>query len=195
MSDPKSALILLAAGNSSRMGAPKQLLDFHGAPLIRRAAETALIAACHPVVVVLGAREREIRPALDGLNVEIAVNDRWSDGMGSSIHCGLAALRGREVAGAILALADQPFVTPDYLSLLVASHVETGRAIVASRYSGTVGVPVFFSRCAFPLLESLGPREGCKGVILGAPDALLLDCPDAAIDIDTPADYARAVAG
>jgi molybdenum cofactor cytidylyltransferase len=64
--------------------------------------------------------------------------------------------------------------------------------IVASRYSGTVGVPAYFAREAFPLLMALAPDKGCKGVILGRSDsALLVDCPDAAIDIDTPEDYQR----
>jgi molybdenum cofactor cytidylyltransferase len=191
---PKPALILLAAGNSARMGSAKQLLDFGGKPLLRHAVETAQSAACDPVIVVLGANEHEIRPALTGLGVEIAVNERWADGMGTSIQTGLRALGNRDIAGAILALSDQPFVTADFLRGLVERHRQSGKAIVAAQYSGTAGVPVFFVREAFPLLMGLKPDQGCKGVILGHPaDALLVDCPEAAIDIDTPEDYARAV--
>jgi molybdenum cofactor cytidylyltransferase len=191
----KSAAILLAAGNSTRMGSAKQLLDFRGQPLLRHAAKSALSAGCHPVIVVLGAREPEIRSALANLPVEIVVNERWPEGMGTSIQAGLRALENRDVTGAILTLVDQPFVTSGFLTGLVASHRESGRPIVAAQYSGTAGVPVFFAREAFPLLMALKPDQGCKGVILGHPaDALLVDCPEAAMDIDTPEDYARATA-
>jgi molybdenum cofactor cytidylyltransferase len=92
-------------------------------------------------------------------------------------------------------LSDQPFVTSDFLRGLVERHCQSGQPIVAAQYSGTAGVPVFFARQAFPLLMALKPAQGCKGVILGNPsDTLLVDCPEAAIDIDTPDDYARAMA-
>jgi molybdenum cofactor cytidylyltransferase len=191
---PRSALILLAAGSSTRMGSAKQLLDFGGKPMLRFAAETAQASGCEPVIIVLGAHEAEIRPALADLDVEIIVNERWAEGMGTSIQAGLRALENRDVCGAILALSDQPFVTSDFLRGLVEKHRESGRSIVAAQYSGTAGVPVFFTRQAFPLLMALKPDQGCKGVILGHPsDALLVDCPDAAKDIDTPEDYALAL--
>jgi molybdenum cofactor cytidylyltransferase len=191
---PKSALILLAAGNSARMGSAKQLLDFAGKPMLRHVAESAQASGCDPVIVVLGANEAEIRPALAGLDVEIVVNESWAEGMGTSIQTGLRALENRDVGGAILALSDQPFVTADFLRGLVERYRESGRPIVAAQYSGTAGVPVFFAREAFPLLMALKPDQGCKGVILGHPGgALLVDCPDAARDIDTPEDYAIAL--
>jgi molybdenum cofactor cytidylyltransferase len=185
--------MLLAAGNSTRMGSAKQLLDFGGKPLLRHAVETAQASGCDPVIVILGANEAEIRPALAGLDVEIVVNDRWPEGMGTSIQAGLRALENRDIGGVILALSDQPFVTSDFLRGLVEKHYQSGRPIVAARYSGTAGVPVFFAREAFPALMALKPDQGCKGVILSHPaDALLVDCPEAAMDIDTPDDYARA---
>ncbi|HEX4133712.1 MAG TPA: nucleotidyltransferase family protein [Bryobacteraceae bacterium] len=191
---PKSAVILLAAGNSTRMGSTKQLLDFGGKPLLRHTAESAQGSGCHPVIVVLGANEHEVRPVLAGLDVEIVVNERWAEGMGTSIQTGLRALGNRDTSGTILALSDQPFITSDFLSGLVDRHHQSGRPIVAARYSGTAGVPVFFAREAFPLLMALKPDQGCKGVILGHPvSALLVDCPEAAMDIDTPEDYARAM--
>jgi molybdenum cofactor cytidylyltransferase len=188
-----AAAILLAAGNSTRMGSAKQLLNFGGKPLLRHAVESAQASGCDPVIVVLGANEQEIRPVLAGLNVEIAVNERWAEGMGTSIQTGLQALENRDICGAILILSDQPFVTSGFLRGLVEKHHQSGRPIVAAQYAGTAGVPVFFAREAFPLLMALKPAQGCKGVILGHPaDALLVDCPEAAIDIDTPEDYARA---
>jgi molybdenum cofactor cytidylyltransferase len=188
-----SAVILLGAGNSSRMGTAKQLLDFQGQPLLRYTAGVALASRCRPVIVVLGYGEPEMRAALSGLDVEIAINPRWAEGMGGSIQTGLNALKARSVNGAVLALADQPFVTSGFLNSLVEKHHESGKPIVSARYSGTVGVPVFFAREVFHHLLALEPDRGCKGVILAnASEALLLDCPEAAIDIDTPEDYAHA---
>jgi molybdenum cofactor cytidylyltransferase len=185
------AFVLLAAGSSVRMGEPKQLLNFRGQPLLRHSAAAALASGCSPVVVVLGAREQELRAALAGLAVEIVVNERWAEGMGTSIQAGLRAIAaGRDVRGTVLGVADQPLVGPELVRGLVARFESSGKAIVASRYMGTVGVPACFAREMFPLLMALPADKGCKGVILEQRDnALLVDCPEAATDIDTPEDY------
>jgi molybdenum cofactor cytidylyltransferase len=185
------AIVLLAAGNSSRMGSPKQLLDFHGKPLLRHAAETAMATGCK-VIVVLGARAETVRPALLGLDLEVVLNERWSAGMGTSIQTGLTAAVNRGMKGVVLALADQPFVTAEHLRRLIERHQQTEHSIVAARYSNTVGVPAFFSHQAFSLLFSLGPDQGCKRIILEASlETLLIDLPEAAIDVDVTEDYLR----
>jgi molybdenum cofactor cytidylyltransferase len=191
-----SAIILLAAGNSSRMGSPKQLLNFNGVPLLRHAAETALRTGCGHVVVVLGAHAQRLYKVLWGLDVQIVLNPRWSDGMGTSIHAGLEAIKNANVTGAILALADQPFVTSEYLQSLIVKHDATGAEVVASQYSGTAGVPAFFSQTAFASLLGLQANQGCKGIVTGTDHTVtFIDCPEAAMDVDTPEDYARVIAG
>jgi molybdenum cofactor cytidylyltransferase len=184
------ALVLLAAGGSTRMGSPKQLLPYQGRPLIRHAAETALATGCDPVIVVLGPHLDEIRAALDGLDVVVVENTDWEQGIGTSIRAGIsgAAIMGSD--GAILALADQPLVTAEILKHLVAEHEETGRPIIASEYAETVGVPAFFSRSYFPKLTSLLPTEGCKAVILAnLESSIRIACPEAETDVDTPEDF------
>ena len=191
---PDTALVLLAAGCSERMGSPKQLLPFRGVPLLRHAAETAIAAGCDPVVVVLGSKADQLSNVLDGLKVTIAINERWTEGMGTSIHTGLRAVESGSATGVILALADQPFVAPEQLRGLVERHRESGKPIVAARYAGTVGVPAYFARSFFPRLAELAPGQGCKVVILQhLEDHLLVDCPEAAIDVDTPQDYMDAL--
>ncbi len=188
-----TAVIILAAGNSARMGRPKQLLDYAGEPLIRRAACVALQARCGPVVVVLGANEPQIREALVGLDLEMTINPRWPEGMGTSIQAGLGSAGLNSADAVILLLADQPRVSSAFLQQLVERHHQTGKPIVAAQYAETAGVPALFARSTFPLLLALSPNQGCKQVILHHPqDALLIDYPEAATDIDTPEDYARA---
>lgn len=187
------ALVLLAAGGSTRMGSPKQLLPYEGRPLIRHAAETALASGCHPVVVVLGSHIDEVRPALDGLDVVVVENTDWQQGMGSSIRAGISGAQIMGCDGAILALADQPLVTPAILRRLVEEHEETGRPIIASEYGGTVGVPAFFARECFPKLTSLLPSEDSRATILAnLEQSIRISCPEAETDIDTPEDYQAA---
>jgi molybdenum cofactor cytidylyltransferase len=194
MNDTQTAIVLLAAGNASRMGTPKQFLDIGGKPMVRHAAETALASQCRPVVVVAGAHAAEIRAALVGLSVSVAENANWAAGMGSSIQSGLALLPA-ETAAVIVSLADQPLLTAEIYESLIAEHRRTGAPIVAAAYAGTVGVPVLFARAYFPHLLALPPDQGCKGVILkNREHAVSMPCPEAETDIDTAADYARLVA-
>jgi molybdenum cofactor cytidylyltransferase len=187
-----AAVIVLAAGASTRMGVPKQLIGLNGRPLLRHAVDIALAAACGPVVVVIGYREQDMRAILTGLPLDIVINDRWAEGMGASIQMGLRAVASRKVEGAILMLADQPLITPEFLRRLVIGNRVTGKRIVAARYAGTAGVPAFFSRDAFPLLSALPANQGCKSVIFANREHTLFeDCPEAAIDIDTPEDYCK----
>ncbi len=185
------AIVILAAGGSTRMGKPKQLLDFGGKPLIRHAAEAAFGSLGRPVVVVCGPYEEEIRRALDGLPVVFAVNPEWEGGMGTSIHAGIAAVTAD---AAILTLGDMPLLSARTYDHLILSHKASGRPIVTSAYSGTVGVPVLFAKRLFPALAALAPGSGCKGVILShMEEALSIACPEAEADVDTPADYERAI--
>ena len=188
----KCGLILLAAGSSTRMGEPKQLMDYLGKPLVRHAVDTALASACSPVIVVLGANARSISEAVRDLPVETVENSRWSEGMGTSIQTGVRAAAERGLDGVILALADQPLVTPEIYDRLMAQHEMTSKPIVTSEYAGTVGVPVLFAKEYFPHLLALQPEQGCKGVILRhATSAVRIACPEAEVDIDTPVDYQR----
>lgn len=183
-----TGLILLAAGQSARMGQPKQLLPFQGRPLIRHACEVALASTCRPVVVVIGERAAQMRTALAGLPVEICENVNWAQGIGSSIHAGVQIADTGNWDALVLALADQPMIRPEIYDELVKRHAP----VVASQYAGTVGVPALFTRCMFPALLALDPNQGCKSVILAnRQTAVLVDCPEAEVDVDTPEDYQR----
>src|SRR5688572_11780814 len=107
----KVGVILLAAGASSRMGSPKQLLRYRGQTLIRRAAEAAIASICDRVAVVIGSNASQMRRELDDLPVSVVENQNWQTGMSSSIRAGLDDLRQYDPDGVLIMLCDQPFVT------------------------------------------------------------------------------------
>ena len=189
--------VILAAGSSSRMGRPKQTLQFQGESLIRRAALAALGAGCHPVVVVTGANAELMKRELNGLNVCEVLNTLWETGMASSIRVGVNALVGAdaEANAAVVMLCDQPHVTTDVISDIIAAHRTTGKAIVASTYGGSFGVPALFSREFFAELERLEGAAGAKQVIhRHASLAHFLSFPRGEVDVDTPDDFSRLTA-
>lgn len=194
-SDPKAiGAVVLAAGASTRMGAPKQTLVFGGETMLRRAARAALDAGCRPVVVVTGAHAAEVRRELRGLDVREAVNTRWETGMASSVRAGLAALleADAETSAAVLMLCDQPYVNAEVIALLITAHRETGRAVVASRYGESFGVPALFDRTLFAELTRLEGEGGAKQVIKAqAAEAHFVHFPGGETDVDTPDDLSR----
>jgi molybdenum cofactor cytidylyltransferase len=186
--------VILAAGASTRMGRPKQLLQFGGEAMLRRAASIAIEAGCRPVVVVTGANAAASRKALRGLDVQEAENQQWESGISSSVRVGIEAVVtvNPQAAAVVLMLCDQPFVTREIITQLVAAHRETGRSIVASHYGGSYGVPALFGKAHFAELTTLKGAAGAKQVIQKhLPKVYLLPFPEGEIDIDTPDDLAR----
>jgi molybdenum cofactor cytidylyltransferase len=189
-----TAAVILAAGQSRRMGEAKQLLELAGQSLLRRAVSTALSSSCRPVIVVLGAYADQLQRELAGLDASVVENSAWIDGIGTSVRCGIeAARRERAVDSAILMLCDQPLVTAQLIDLLVATHRNSGAPIVACEYAGTVGVPALFTRALFDELVALSPDAGAKQVIARHGEEVVpVPFPAAAFDVDTPEDLSRA---
>ena len=189
--------VILAAGSSSRMGSPKQILPFRGMSLLRRTALAALDAECFPVIVVTGAYAELSRRELDGLDVREALNPRWETGMASSIGAGLEDLVGAaaDTVAAVFMLCDQPHVTADIISGLVSAHRVTGRPVIASTYGGSFGVPALFSRPHFAELARLEGGAGAKQVIERyASEACFLPFRGGEVDVDTRDDFSRLIA-
>jgi molybdenum cofactor cytidylyltransferase len=188
----KVGVIVLAAGGSSRLGHPKQLVRYRGETLIRRAARTALESSCDQVVVVIGSSSEQMRRELDGLPVRLVENQDWQSGMSSSIRAGLEELRSDDPDGVVIMLCDQPLVTADLLNNLIRTHRETGKPIVASSYAGARGVPAFFSKELITDLASLTADEGARRIISKHPELVAtITFAQGEFDIDTPADHER----
>ena len=188
-----TGIVILAAGESARMGEPKQLLMFRGKTLLHHTIDTALSISGAPVVVVLGAHAAQIRTRLDATCVLVEENSDWRDGMGGSVSTGLRVLLTAHpaISAVIFLVCDQPFLSATTLGVLIATHQQSGRAIIASEYSGALGVPALFARTMFPELLALEGNEGARQLIHAHRDQVVgIPFPDGSVDLDTPADYA-----
>lgn len=186
--DLKLAGILLAAGGSSRLGEPKQLLEAAAETFVHRAARLALAVCNAGVVVVTGAEQGAVETALADLEVDSVLNPDWQQGMSASLSCGLAALSA-DAHGVLVMLCDQPRLDQaDYQALADAWRQRPEHPTAAS-YAGVVGAPAIIPLSLCPALAAaLEGDAGAGGWLRGRPDVQLIDLPDAACDIDTAAD-------
>ncbi len=183
--------VVLAAGGSSRLGQPKQLLEWAGQPLVVRAAKAALEAGLHPVVVVTGASAEGVRQALRGLEVETAHNPDWQAGQSGSVRVGQAALPAG-TAAVVYLLSDQPFVGSELVRQLVEKHAQTLAPIVAPQIDGQRGNPVLFDRCTFADIDELQGDTGARPLFSRYQAAWVpWHDPRPALDIDKPGDLEK----
>jgi len=184
--------LVLAAGSSSRMGRSKQLLEIEGESLLCRCVKLALTATPENVVVILGANEKPHRDIIEQMPVHIISNYYWKTGMGSSIKTGLNYLvqSDADLDAVLILVCDQPALTAEYLQKLILKFQEKKKAIVASRYSDSSGVPVLFGRSFFSNLLLLNDDHGAKKIVQQFPDQLeTVEFPNGAFDLDTEDDY------
>lgn len=190
------AAIILAAGNSSRLGQSKQLLEIQGQALLTRTMEQ--FEACPEVtkiIIVIGANAARIRSqipvqAKNGL-YQYVENDVWQTGMGSSIACGMQALVAGNagVGNVIISVCDQPFLAASHLQQLISQARKHPGNIIASSYAETTGPPVLFPDAYWNDLVELTGKQGAKHILRQFKESVVtIDFPQGDIDIDTPAD-------
>jgi len=188
----ETGIIILAAGNSSRLGKPKQLLEYNGYTLLRNTIIQAKLVQDTTVIVVTGAYKKNIDEELAYTAAKVVYNPEWEMGMGSSIAVGLQQLQlsNPQITTCIITVCDQPFLTAQIFKDLVSRHKITGKGIVASAYGETWGTPVLFSNNYFKELENLNGHEGAKKMVqLYKDDVATVAFKKGAIDIDTIEDY------
>lgn len=188
------AAVVLAAGASSRMGRPKQLLPWgpDDEPMLRQVVRVALAAPVERVIVVLGCTADEIAPVLAGLPVQIVLNPAWAKGLSTSVRAGLEAIGPGDEA-ALFVLGDQPHLTAKTLAAVVGRYRRTRADIVIPAAGERRGAPALFSRALFHELSTARGDRGGRAIIERHPEQIAtVVVPDPALlaDVDTPGDYA-----
>ncbi|MGI4751317.1 MAG: nucleotidyltransferase family protein [Janthinobacterium lividum] len=201
MINPKTgkntAVVILAAGSSSRLGKPKQLLYYQLETLIKRVVKTAIEISDNKVFVVTGFLHHELISELKGLPVHFVQNSNWAEGMGSSIRTGISAILESENANqtdaALFLLSDQPLINSSYLKILLSEfYLHKNSMIAITGYSGTQGVPAVFDKSFFLNLQQLSGKGGAKEIFKNYQNQLItVPFEDAKIDIDTEEDYTK----
>lgn len=177
--------IVLAAGASSRLGSPKQLVTLHGETLVARVSKLALSQCEDGVIVVTGEEHERIVDALSGTAATTVRNVRWREGLGTSLSCAVAALSPMTRAVLVL-LTDQPLIDKADLNRLVSAAHTRPDSIAAAAYNRGLGVPAIFPERNFAELRQLGGDRGAKQIISEQSGVSAVQMPNAEFDLDTP---------
>lgn len=186
------AVVLLAAGDSSRLGHPKQLLSFKGRSLLQHSMDAGRGSDAQHMIVVLGSQAAMIESETGKVDAMVIINEDWQEGLSSSIRAGIQACQEAypDIESVILMVCDQPFVSSALLNNLIRTHHVSGKAIVASGYANTVGTPALFHKDLFPYLMELRGDAGAKKVIRNHEDKVaVVSFPKGTVDVDTETDY------
>lgn len=184
----KNALIILAAGNSSRLGTAKQLLRFNNNSLIGHAIAAASAIKDSLVIVVTGAEHDRLLPELNASDIAVCNNLNWRDGMGSSVAAGVnyALQQLPALQTCILMVCDQPFLSAQLLTQLIETQERTGKGIIGSQYDDTIGTPVLFTAPYFNALRALSGDQGARAILKKySEDLAVVPFLEGSTDIDT----------
>lgn len=186
----KTGIIILAAGESSRLGYPKQIARYKEKTLLQLAIDAANGCDADKRLLILGANRDEIKKTFSGASIPNIPNPHYQKGMSSSIKVGLEyMLKFDKPDQVIIMLCDQPFVDAGILNKLIATQQKKGKGIVACEYSNTFGVPILFGKAYFEELMELTGDEGAKKIVLSHEDDMVtVPFPKGKVDIDTEVD-------
>jgi molybdenum cofactor cytidylyltransferase len=194
--------VVLAAGESSRMGQPKALLPIDGVRFIERIVTALKSSGVANIVVVLGHNADEMRRKIDDLPVTIVINPEYQKGQLSSLQTAIRYLEtlpaSDDLEGILVHLVDHPYINPQLVKLMIERFEESGRLIVVPRFRGRRGHPVLFSRRLFPKLLAAPMDQGAKTVVHAHQAETLeieTESEGVTIDIDTPEEYRKHVQG
>ncbi len=186
--------VLLAAGGSSRLGTPKQLLPFGGRTLVEHALDILLRSPVDEVIVVLGAHADEIAPRMQRPRVQVVVNPRWEQGQSTSLHAALEALPP-DCAAMVFVPCDMPWIPPQLIGDIIATWRQAGKPLVATLGGEVRGIPALIARELFDEIHRIPGDQGCRVLIRGDSSrvAHVHADPRLLTDIDTPEQYQAAL--
>lgn len=185
--------IVLAAGRSVRLGQPKQLLPYRGRPLLDWALAALVASKSDIAYVVLGHDAARIGREVDLHGARVVLNERYAEGLSTSLQAGLEALEP-QVQAAVVTVGDQPLLGPEIIDALIDMHAATGAPLVAADYGDHRGAPLLLHRSAWPLAREIGGDQGARALLRAYPAAQIATVPvptQAGADVDTWDDYAR----
>ncbi len=188
----RTAILILAAGSASRMGRPKQLLPFGESHLLDNAINHAVEAGFGPIFCVLGANYNAIAKTLDTQLLTLVFNEKWKEGLGSSIAKGVDFIQQKDLntEAILIILADQPLVDVSYLNSIHSLSKKHPDTIIASDYGDFSGVPALFPKSYFEELKALKGDSGAKKLLNGnIKNLMLVEANNKLKDIDTPQEY------
>ena len=180
------SVVIPAAGDSQRLGQPKQLVEHNGKPLIQTSVDNACSVAPGEIIVVTGAQADEVKAAVQHTAVHWVHNPDWAGGMGGSIACGAAAASAK-TDGLVIILCDQWRINAQDLQKLAATWRSNPERIVVAEADGILMPPVIFPASFLTRLKALEGDRGARSLIKAHP-GLLKPVPmdNAAFDLDTP---------
>lgn len=186
------AAVVLAAGTSSRLGQPKQLVPIGGRPALAFTLDALRASAVDRIVVVLGHAADAVLAAVDLTGVTVVRNEAFAEGQSSSVRAGIAALPD-DIAAALMVVGDQPMLSPGVVNAVLSAFNETGGPFIVPVYEGEWGNPVLLARATWPLLENLKGDTGARPILRKHMDMVLeVPVPGPLLDdIDSPEDYER----
>ena len=190
------AVVILAAGESSRMRQAKQLLPWGTSTLLGKAIKEALQSNSEKVYVVLGAKAETIQMQFNATDVTWILNKNWKNGMGSSISCAINYLvhLKTDYEGILIMLCDQPLIDADYINKMISTFKRSNKGIVATAYKHSNGVPVLFDKKYLEDLSNLGGNMGAKQIIAtNSKDIIALNPDGKEKDLDTMEEYQQAL--
>ncbi len=185
-------ILLLAAGSSTRMGQPKQLLPWGNKLLIEHQIQT-LLNTGNPVHIALGSNAHLVVPVVEKFRVNIVINENWEKGMGSTIATGANNLLSKAPIppGVLIALLDQPLIPTNHFEKMIQKFQKGCKQIIVSKsISGWYGVPALFDKYYFKMLKKLDGKVGAKKIIQQHKGFITeIECDDFLDDIDTQESY------
>jgi len=188
------ATLIMAAGSSSRMGTPKQLLSWRNTTLIENAIINVLQLKISKPIVVLGANSEQITPKIETYPIKIIHNPNWNSGLGNSIAFGVNYIQNNyKVDGVLIILADQPLIDTSYLKGMIISYEAGKNQSIATQYhNGKLGVPALFDKYYFEELSAIDGDKGAKSILEKYSDQVITTQFETNIfDVDTKEDYKK----
>jgi molybdenum cofactor cytidylyltransferase len=192
----QTAIVILAAGGSSRLGQPKQLLSVLGEPLLRRVVRMAAEVSSDHLIVVLGSSAYDCVPVIKDCEADIVVNPFWESGLAGSIRIGVERAEEQGADSVLLLLADQPWLNSGVISRFLDRMDGRTDVIISARYDGVLGAPMMFGSDWFPQLKDLEGDQGARNLVSQEGSRVeVIDWSEGAFDLDTPEDLASLMRG